>query len=267
MVFEFFQMIRMLVLRSGRPRIVPKLLSYVPLGRLAFGTSMAIKRASLYWGLWSQRALEYTWVLKHLKLLKPEAIVLDVGCAESLLSYELLARKYRVVGIDIREHYFKNKWILFIKRDILQTGLRSDIFDAIIAISTIEHIGLGAYAQPVFDDEGDIKTMEELYRILKPGGIIFITTPYIGNEPFHISQFERKYNRERLTKLVKCFHILKEEYFYPKYIKRGRRLIWMKLNREQMDKESFSNAGLACLILQKPNSYLSLKLSDQRAHA
>ncbi len=247
-------MVRVLTFRVVEWQITLKLLSFLPLGRLTFRAGIAVKRASLLWGLWSQRAIEYPWVLKQFKLLKPEAIVLDVGCAESLLSHELVARKYRAIGIDIREYPFKNKSVLFMKRNVLDTGFPSDIFDAIILVSTVEHIGLSAYNQVALDDEGDMKAMKELYRVLKPRGIIIMTTPYIGKKQFRISKFERNYNRERLTKLVKDFHILKEEYFYPKRIGRSRRLIWMKLSREQIDKVSFLEIGLACLILQKPNS-------------
>jgi len=101
-------MIRMLVFRERRCRIVSTLLSSLPFGRLAFRFSIALKVLSLSRGCWSQRAVEYPWVLKELKLLKPGATVLDVGCAESLLSHELIARRYMVVGIDIREYPFKN---------------------------------------------------------------------------------------------------------------------------------------------------------------
>jgi 2-polyprenyl-3-methyl-5-hydroxy-6-metoxy-1,4-benzoquinol methylase len=31
-------------------------------------------------------------------------LVLDVGCAESLLSHELIARGFRVIGLDIRDY-------------------------------------------------------------------------------------------------------------------------------------------------------------------
>lgn len=250
-----FSSVRMWVFTSNAVtwKIVSKLLSCLPLGRLAFRASLVVKRISLFYGSWSQRAIEYPWILKQLKILKPGSIVLDVGCVESLLSCELIARKYEVVGIDMREYPFKNERMLFIKRNILSTSLPNNIFDAIILVSTIEHIALEVYTQLLLDDEGDMKAMKELYRILKPGGIIMITTPYIGNEPYRLSKFERNYNQERLKKLVNDFHVTKEEYFYPKHIKQNERLIWMKIDRERIQKKFFTEAGLACLILQKPN--------------
>lgn len=231
-------------------KIISKLVSSLPLGRLAFRASIATKRFSLLYGSVDQRSIEYPWILKQLKLLKPRSIILDVGCSDSVLSHELIARKYRVVGIDIREYTFKNRRMLFIKRNILNTDLPNNIFDAIIMVSTIEHVGVPAYGQTILDEEGDMKAMKELYRILKPGGIIMITTPY---DPYSVSKdagksYVEHYNRERLNKLVNDFHIIKDEYFYPKHVKHNKRIIWMKIDRqERMDK-----AGVVCLILQKP---------------
>jgi SAM-dependent methyltransferase len=246
-ILKLFYVMKMLVFRH---KFVSRLLSFLPLGRLAFRTSVALKRLSLYFGSWSQRAVEYPWVLKQLEILKPMAIVLDVGCAESMLSHESIAKGYRVAGIDIREYPFKNDRMAFYNRNILKSGLPSEVFDGIIVVSTIEHIGLNVYDQHLFDDKGDIKAMREFYRMLKPGGIIILTTPYIGNEPLRVSPSERNYNRKRLTELVKSFDILKEEYFYP--LRRGKRFIWVKFDRKQIDEKTFPEAGLACLVLQKP---------------
>jgi len=230
-------------------RIFLRLLSLTGLGRLAFWLSIAVKRLSLLYGSWSQRAVEYPWVLRQLKLLKSGALILDVGCAESVLSHELAARKFRVVGIDIRDYPFKNKNTHFIKRNVLNTGLPDNIFDAVIMVSTIEHIGLKVYGQKIIDDDGDIKALKELHRILKPGGYLLLTTPFIGNQPPRITEFERNYNIQRLMELTRNFESIIEDYFYPEL--RGGRLIWIKLNREQVGKRIFTNPGIACLVLKK----------------
>jgi len=73
-------------------------------------------------------------------------------------------------------------------------------------VSTIEHIGLNVYGQLTLDDEGDIKAMRELHRIMKPGGLLIITTPYTG-QTLRISEFERNYSRQRLIKLIKGFKV------------------------------------------------------------
>jgi hypothetical protein len=37
----------------------------------------------------------------------------------------------------------------------------------------VEHIGLGRYGEPM-DEQGDLKAIEELKRVLAPGGICFL---------------------------------------------------------------------------------------------
>jgi SAM-dependent methyltransferase len=230
-------------------RFLSIILSSTFIGRVAFKLSIQLKILSVQKGLWSQRAIEYPWVLAQIKRLKSNALILDVGCAESLLSHELIARGFRVIGLDIRDYPFKNRQMLFVKRNILDTKLPNDMFDAIIVVSTIEHIGLSAYGQLTLDDEGDVKAMKELYRILKPKGIIILTTPYIGSCPFRVNGFERNYNRQRLQKLLEDFRIVREDYFYPK--KTGGKFYWERMNRESIDQESFVESGLACLVLEK----------------
>lgn len=70
-------------------KLSPLLRRSVFIGRLAFRISIWYKRSSLILGRWSQRAIEYPWLLSVLdKFVPPGSKVLDVGCAESALSHE-----------------------------------------------------------------------------------------------------------------------------------------------------------------------------------
>jgi len=142
----------------------------------------------------SERAIEYPWVLKQVAVLHRGARVLDVGCCESLLSQKLIAMGFSCYGIDIREYPFKNDRMIFIKRNVLDTGLPNEFFDGIIAVSTIEHITLNPQGESILEDEGDIMAMKELCRILKPGGII--TIPYVTRSNISQAASYRIYNRE-----------------------------------------------------------------------
>ncbi len=42
-------------------------------------------------------------------------MVLDVGCAESLLAHELVAKGFRVIGLDIRDYPFKNSKVFLLE--------------------------------------------------------------------------------------------------------------------------------------------------------
>ena len=77
-------------------------------------------------------------------------------------------------------------------------------FDAIVAISTVEHIGLGHYKDPV-DQDGDRKTMTRVGRWLKSGGWAYLDVPYrpFGNYEVHSTRF-RAYDIDNvLSRLVK----------------------------------------------------------------
>ncbi|MBO3810063.1 MAG: hypothetical protein FGF50_10800 [Candidatus Brockarchaeota archaeon] len=125
MLSRLFEPIKSLISRRCGG-ISSSLLSSLALGRLAFWLSVIVKRLSLLYGSWGRKTVEYPWVLRQLKMLKPGVLVLDVGCAESLLSHELMAREFR---LDIRDYPFKNKRMYFVKRDALNISLPSNIFD------------------------------------------------------------------------------------------------------------------------------------------
>ena len=52
------------------------------------------------------------------------------------------------------------------KDDITNAPFKDEIFDRIIAVSTIEHIGFDKHEQSKLSD-GDLITMKEIRRILK----------------------------------------------------------------------------------------------------
>lgn len=69
-------------------------------------------------------------------------------------------------------------------------GIEDNTFDTVVTFHVIEHI------------PNDKKFVEEIYRVLKPGGTALISTPNkaksFARNPWHI----REYTKESLTKLV-----------------------------------------------------------------
>lgn len=130
----------------------------------------------------TDRYIEYPWLLKHLP--KDERLdILDVGSSGSMLPYLMNALGHKVSSIDIRprQDVEANKEITFYHRDICNSCLPDNYFDIVTAISTIEHIGLeGRYG--VDKQNSDIKAIEEIHRILKPNGILFMSVPFGKNK-------------------------------------------------------------------------------------
>ncbi|WP_375470941.1 DUF268 domain-containing protein [uncultured Nostoc sp.] len=163
-----------------------------------------------YWAGTNERIFEKTFVLQSLaRLYESSSItVLDVGAAESLLSYELANFNYSVTAIDIRPIALFHPNLKFVKTDICNPVLPPASFDCVIALSTLEHIGLGWYG----DETGknyDIKAAQKISLLLKPEGSFILTVPY-GKKA--LTPVHRIYNQESLQKLIQDFRIVQISY-------------------------------------------------------
>jgi ubiquinone/menaquinone biosynthesis C-methylase UbiE len=116
------------------------------------------------------RAVEYP-LAARLAQLAPGGRLLDVGAGRRAEFAELMARRgAKVTAIDAREDVGadadRSLSIDFRRCDARELPLEDQSFDAITAISTIEHI-----------PEGDDRAMAELGRVLAPGGRLVVSVP------------------------------------------------------------------------------------------
>ncbi len=147
----------------------------------------------------SDRHIEYPFILDNLP--SPPAKILDVGCSGSVFPLILKSLKYDTYGIDIREYYPLDKFF-FIKDDICLAPFQNDFFDIVVAISSIEHIGLkGVYGQQEMLD-GDIKAINEFHLMLKPGGLFLMTVPLIFADNPQIKMNHKIYNQKKLHEIL-----------------------------------------------------------------
>ncbi|WP_392479375.1 DUF268 domain-containing protein [Nostoc sp. C110] len=163
-----------------------------------------------YWAGTNERIFEKTFVLQSLaRLYESSSItVLDVGAAESLLSYELASFNYSVTAIDIRPIALFHPNLKFVKTDICNPVLAPASFDCVIALSTLEHIGLGWYGDKTGENY-DVKAVQQISLLLKPEGSFILTVPY-GKKA--LTPVHRIYNQESLQKLIQDFRIVQISY-------------------------------------------------------
>lgn len=114
--------------------------------------------------------------------LPPTAHVLEVGCGEFdwLTPAAASWPEMTFDGIDWRSKKpHADPRVTRIKGNVLESeAYPPDTFDWVVAISTIEHIGLGHYQQDPLDSEGDTHALANIWRWLKPGGWLLFDVPY-----------------------------------------------------------------------------------------
>jgi 2-polyprenyl-3-methyl-5-hydroxy-6-metoxy-1,4-benzoquinol methylase len=226
----------------------------IGVGRFVFRLQTAIFKMNNLRGHFAQRAIENPWILRKLGPGKGR-LLLDVGCSGSLLDHELLARGFRVVGLDIQDHTMRNYRQVFIKEDVVNTRLPSESFDVITLVSVIEHVGLDAYDQTYFAADAPFKAMLNLRRLLKPDGILLLTTPYEGKGPLQIYRFmknflERRHDKKMFNKLLSGFKIVNCSFFLCRL---GKPTTFSRVEKSLLDKLSSDECegSLACVILKK----------------
>ncbi len=94
--------------------------------------------------------------------------LLDVGCGSGWLSYLLACRGFEVGGIDLDPSAFETPArpnLRFRQGNATAIPFAAEHFDVVIANTVLEHI-----AEPD-------RVLLEMARVLKPGGLLFITGP------------------------------------------------------------------------------------------
>jgi SAM-dependent methyltransferase len=144
---------------------------------------------------WYRRHLAvYEWIAERVRGLD----VVDMACGEGYGSAVLASRAARVTGVDANPEAHEHAKLrytrpgLAFERDLVQTWSRP--VDAVVFLQTIEHV----------EEPGEI--LEHFKRILRPGGVAFVSTPNVltlapegaekSGNPWHVKEYRAGEFRE-----------------------------------------------------------------------
>jgi SAM-dependent methyltransferase len=154
----------------------------------------------------TERILEHIYVHTHLP--RPPARLLDLGCSESTNAIEMASLGFEVVGVDLRCLPLSHPNFTMVQANLADMPFEDESFDVAVALSTIEHVGLGWYTK---EERGssDEEVIAEVRRLLKRGGRFILTTPF-GRRT--VTPVHRIYDRAQLDRLLQGFHVLDRGY-------------------------------------------------------
>ena len=101
-----------------------------------------------------------------------DQLVLEAGCGLAKWVIHLTAEGYHIIGLDNHQRSLERaqafcEHLLLTGGSVTELPFRDDSLDAYISLGVIEHF-----------EEGPARALSEAYRILRPGGIAIIETPY-----------------------------------------------------------------------------------------
>lgn len=147
-----------------------------------------------------ERVVEYPWVFSRINY--QQQMVLDAGSALNfpylLESPALKTQKVVICTLAPEINHYKSNRVSYVYDDLRQLMFKDQLFDTIVSISTIEHVGMDN--TKLYTQDGDfneacnsdyLQVISELKRLLKPGGKLLITVPFGKKQKFDwLQQFD-----------------------------------------------------------------------------
>jgi SAM-dependent methyltransferase len=118
------------------------------------------------------RASSDRFLLRKIRKAIPQGSwILEGGCGIGYYVLALSEMGYKVIGVDyaedtlrfLKENFSTNFWV---KCDVRQLALPNECVDGYLSLGVLEHFR-----------EGPESILVEINRVLKPGGILFVTVP------------------------------------------------------------------------------------------
>lgn len=169
-----------------------------------------------------ERIVELPWVVHKVK---GSPLILDAGSA---LNHAVVLKHLRDSKVYIvtlyPERYRDEDGVSYLYEDLRQLSFKDDLFDAVVSVSTIEHIALetrGYKGDAALRDTdtatGDhVSAVLEMKRVVKAGGRVLITAPF-GRHQVHGGQWQI-FDAAMVAEVVSAFAPRSYELRYYRYL-------------------------------------------------
>ncbi|MES0488494.1 MAG: class I SAM-dependent methyltransferase [Leptospirales bacterium] len=181
-----------------------------------------------------ERVIEYPWLFS--KLSEKEGNLLDAG---SILNFKYIIAREKLQNKNIfistlapeGRAFWQNK-VSYVYEDLRNTCYRDAYFDWVVSLSTIEHIGLDNTKLYTDDSskaesspDGYLKAIQEYHRVLKPGGICYLSVPY-GKKS--VKEWYQVFDAQMIEDIISVFKPTSYNTNYYQYLSSG----WVVSNQE-----------------------------------
>ena len=156
-------------------------------------------------GTVNERIVEVPFALRALGRVPPGCRILDFGSSENSLALSLATLGYEVTALDLRPYPFEHPSLRSVTSRLEDWDAPAGSFDAILSVSTLEHVGLGWYGEPQGQSDADRRALSRLGELLAPEGILVLTVPYGAAS---VDSVQRRYDRDSLAALLEGWEVL-----------------------------------------------------------
>lgn len=153
----------------------------------------------------NERIVELPYVFGAVGALPPGSHILDFGATESTVAFSLAALGHDVIAADLRPYPLQHPRLRAQVGPIEEWDGPERPLDAVVCLSALEHVGLGAYDEAPTDGDLD-RTIAELFKSwLRPGGELVLTAPY---GIWELGETQRVYDAAHLDALLAGWRIV-----------------------------------------------------------
>jgi SAM-dependent methyltransferase len=145
--------------------------------------AVAAQYAEAFTGEHEKKPMDQEMLRRFSRAIGESGPVLDLGCGPGQTARYLKDLGVDISGLDLSEKLLEqarsiHPGITFRKGDILDLDLDDDSIAGVVSFYTICH----------FTTEQVKKTLDEVFRILRPGGL-FLFTYHVGDQTIHVREF------------------------------------------------------------------------------